>query len=291
MQVMAISVISVSSYSSEESVGTPAGRVILFGTIPITIPDTTPTVTPPATYIDTTLIPDEIPTVSPIIPSSLDYTPASPDYSPASDTEFDPSEDPSSDNIPPLPTTSPFLLSTDNSSDTSGALRCRVMILAHRQPIPHGRPYRYHPNGPKHMMTARKRVGPLPTHRLAVIHSVDYSLSDLFTSDDSSSHQLCLSVPSIPYLSAATTERLPHTSSVSPSRKRSRSPAACVPISSHILGALSPARVDLLPPPKRITSSDSVTDLKDCLDESFESFVPRETSLRDDVVVRGSDEC
>nr|GFB90300.1 hypothetical protein [Tanacetum cinerariifolium] len=28
----------------------------------------------------------------------------------------------------------------------------------------------------------------------------------------------------------------------------------------------------------------------DCLDESFESSVPRETSLKDDVVIRGSDE-
>nr|GEU71090.1 hypothetical protein [Tanacetum cinerariifolium] len=36
--VMAISVILVSSDSSEDSVGTPAGRVILFGTIPTTIP-------------------------------------------------------------------------------------------------------------------------------------------------------------------------------------------------------------------------------------------------------------
>ncbi|GKF21279.1 hypothetical protein Tco_0069917, partial [Tanacetum coccineum] len=34
-------------------------------------------------------------------------------------------------------------------------------------------------------MTARKRVGPLPTHRVAVRHSVDYSSSDYFTSDDS----------------------------------------------------------------------------------------------------------
>ncbi|GKB12087.1 hypothetical protein Tco_0846010 [Tanacetum coccineum] len=36
-------------------------------------------------------------------------------------------------------------------------------------------------------MTARKKVGPLPTHRLAVRHSVDYSSSDHFSSDDSSS--------------------------------------------------------------------------------------------------------
>ncbi|GKC65022.1 hypothetical protein Tco_1097620 [Tanacetum coccineum] len=36
------------------------------------------------------------------------------------------------------------------------------------------------------MMTVRKRVGPLLTHRLAVRHSVDYSSSDHFYSDDSS---------------------------------------------------------------------------------------------------------
>ncbi|GKD99637.1 hypothetical protein Tco_1387621, partial [Tanacetum coccineum] len=40
-----------SSDSSEESMGTSAGRVILFGTIPTTIPDTTPTVTPPTTHV------------------------------------------------------------------------------------------------------------------------------------------------------------------------------------------------------------------------------------------------
>ncbi|GKE40648.1 hypothetical protein Tco_1464053, partial [Tanacetum coccineum] len=130
------------------------------------------------------------------------------------DTEFDPSEDPSSDHIPPLPATSPFLSSTDDSSDNnipdtppspthctpftettfstqislvaSGALRHQVMVLAPGLPIPHGRPYHYHLNGLVHMMTARKRVILLPTHHLAVRHSVDYSLSDHFSSDDSS---------------------------------------------------------------------------------------------------------
>ncbi|GJW48687.1 hypothetical protein Tco_0080333, partial [Tanacetum coccineum] len=189
-------------FYSEESVGTSTGRVILFGTIPTTIPDTTPFVIPPTTHIDTTLIP----TVSPTIPPSPDYTPVSPDYSPASDTKFDPSEDPASDHISPLPATSPFLSSTDDSSDNdipntpplptygtpftettlstqrslvaSGALRCRVMVLALGQPIPHGRPYRYHLNRSVHMMTARKRVGSLPNHHLAVRHSNDYSSSD-----------------------------------------------------------------------------------------------------------------
>ncbi|GJX84046.1 putative reverse transcriptase domain-containing protein [Tanacetum coccineum] len=87
----------------------------------------------------------------------------SPDYSPASETESDPSEDPSSDHIPSLPATSPFLLSTNDTIDsdtpdtppspthgtpftkiTSSTQRSpviprhRVMILAPGQPIPHG---------------------------------------------------------------------------------------------------------------------------------------------------------
>ncbi|GKE51815.1 hypothetical protein Tco_1486971, partial [Tanacetum coccineum] len=77
--VMAISVISVSSDSSEESVGTSTRRVILFGTIHTTIPNTTLSVIPPSTHIDTTLT-----------PTSPDYTLASPNDSPASNTKFDP---------------------------------------------------------------------------------------------------------------------------------------------------------------------------------------------------------
>nr|GEW01934.1 hypothetical protein [Tanacetum cinerariifolium] len=84
---MDISVILVSSDSSMESVGTSAGRVILFGTITTTIPDTTPTMTPPTTHVDTTLTSTEIPIVSPIVSPSPDYTPTSPDYLSASDTE------------------------------------------------------------------------------------------------------------------------------------------------------------------------------------------------------------
>nr|GFC95996.1 hypothetical protein [Tanacetum cinerariifolium] len=106
--VMATSVISV---SSEDSMGTPAGRVILFGTIPTTIPDTTPLIAPPTT---------DAPSIAPTIPPSPDYTP----------------------------------------------------------PIPHGRPYRYHLNGPVHMMTVRKRVRPLPVQQLSVRHPVDHSSSD-----------------------------------------------------------------------------------------------------------------
>ncbi|GKA39439.1 putative reverse transcriptase domain-containing protein [Tanacetum coccineum] len=136
---------------------------------------------------DTTVIPTETPIIAPTIPPSPDYTPASPDYSPASDSESDPSEDPSSDHIPPLPATSPFLSSDDDTTDsdtpdtppspthgtpfteiTSSTQRSpviprrRVMILAPGQPIPHGRPYRYHLNEPKHYLLTRVDLIPSP---------------------------------------------------------------------------------------------------------------------------------
>ncbi|GJZ86571.1 hypothetical protein Tco_0658181 [Tanacetum coccineum] len=320
---MAISVILVSLDSFEESVGTPTGRVILFGTIPTTIPDTTPSVTSPTTHIDTT----PIPTVSPTIPPSPDYTPASLDYSPAFDTEFDPSEDPLSDHIPPLPATSPFLSSTDNSSDSDipdtppsptygtpftkttlstqsipiafGALRRRVMVLAPGQPNPHGRPYRYHLNRPVHMMTVRKRVGPLPTHHLSMRHSFDYSSLDHFSSDDSSRDSSSSSSSKsssdslrMLYLILHLVVHLlinhhPHhhrrpshdSSLVSPSRKRSRSTDASVSLSSPTLRALSYACANLLPSPKRIRSPEIAMNLEGCSEDSFELYVPRETGL------------
>ncbi|GJW86254.1 hypothetical protein Tco_0161594 [Tanacetum coccineum] len=122
------------------------------------------------------------------------------------------------------------------------------------------------------MMTARNRVGPLPTHRLVVRHSVDCSSSDHFslddslrdssssssseTSSDSSTDALsdsASSLPSIPRSSTAISDRPSQdSSSTSPSRKRSRPPTVSVPLSSPTLGALSYARADLLPSPKRI---------------------------------------
>ncbi|GJZ13065.1 putative reverse transcriptase domain-containing protein [Tanacetum coccineum] len=58
-QVMAISVISISSDSSEESVGTSTARVILFGTIATTITSIVPTVNSPT-------IPPIAPTIQPV---------------------------------------------------------------------------------------------------------------------------------------------------------------------------------------------------------------------------------
>nr|GEU77828.1 reverse transcriptase domain-containing protein [Tanacetum cinerariifolium] len=283
---MAISIILVSLDSSEKSVRTPAGQVILFGSIPTLILDTTPTVTPPVTHLDTTLIPVEIPIVSPIIPPSPYYTPASPDFSPVSDTKTDPSEDLSSNHIPSLLATSPLLSSIDDSLDSdtpdTPPSPTHVMILAPGQPIPHGRPYHYHPNGPVHMMTARKRVGPLPTHRLAMRHSVDYSSSDHFTSDDS--------------LRDSSSSSSSETSSYSPSNDLSNSSSShsssdhsltTLPSgtrSSYHLRSLIPSIPRLSAAAKRPPHS------FDRLDECSESSVPKETSLRDEVVIRGSDE-
>nr|GFC66669.1 hypothetical protein [Tanacetum cinerariifolium] len=105
--VMATFVILISSDSSEDSTGTPAGRVVLFGTIPTTIPNTTSLIAPPTA---------DTPIITPTIPPSPDYAPASLDYSPASEAESDPYEDPASGHIPPLPATSPFLSSDDDTT-------------------------------------------------------------------------------------------------------------------------------------------------------------------------------
>ncbi|GJU10487.1 putative reverse transcriptase domain-containing protein [Tanacetum coccineum] len=271
-------------------------------------PDTTPVIIPLTTQTDTTVIPTETPIIAPTIPPSPDYTPASPDYSPASDSESDPSEDPSSDHIPPLPATSPFLSSDDDTTDsdtpdtppsptygtpfteiTSSTQRSpviprrRVMILAPGQPIPHGRPYRYHLNGPVHMMTARKRVGPLPTHRLAVRHSVDHSSSDSSSEASSDFHSDASSDSSSRHsLPDHSSPDLPSTSA-GPSRKRRRSPMTSVPALPPVSGALSPVRADLIPSPKRIRSPETATDLEGCSEDSFEPYVPREVGLGVDV--------
>nr|GEZ67735.1 hypothetical protein [Tanacetum cinerariifolium] len=172
-------------------------------------------------------------------------------YLPTSEAKSDPSEDPSSGYIPPLPATSPFLSSDDDTTDsdtpdtpqsptcdtpfteiTASTQRLpviprrRVMILSPGQPIPHGRPYRYHLNGPVHMMTARKRVRPLPVQQLSVRHPVDHS-----SSDSSSRH-----------LSSDHSSSDLHSTSAGPSRKRRRSPMTSVPALPLVFGALSPVQ-------------------------------------------------
>nr|GEX09330.1 hypothetical protein [Tanacetum cinerariifolium] len=184
----------------------------------------------------------------------------------------DPSEDPSSDHIPPLTAISLFFSSIDDTKDsdtpdtppspthgtpfteiTSSTKRSpiiprrRVMILAPGQPIHHGRLYRCHLNGLVHMMTAKKRVGPLPVQQLTTL-----IVRSFFSLD------------------------LPSTST-GPSCKRRRSPMSHVPALSHVSEALSLVRADLIPSPKRVRDSGYLADVE---------VDPKETSLRDDVIVK-----
>ncbi|GJV85282.1 hypothetical protein Tco_1525180 [Tanacetum coccineum] len=279
---MAISTILISSDSFKESVRIPSGRVLWFGRIPTTVPTTTPTIDPPVIHDDTSLIPVETPTTSLItcmIPPTTHTTHYTSPFIHTDSSDDDTPDTPPSPTheIPPVEVAPPTV---QILPAPFGVHRRRVTLVSPGQPIPYGRSYRYHPNGPIHMMTTRKRVGTLPTHCLAVRYSIDYSSSDHFTSDDSSRDSP----------SDLSSETSSHSSSVGPSRKRSRSPTTFVSVSSPIPRALSSVHADLLPPRKRIRSFDSAMDLEDCSDESSESSAHRETSLRDDVDVRGSDE-
>nr|GEU59940.1 putative reverse transcriptase domain-containing protein [Tanacetum cinerariifolium] len=90
------------------------------------------------------------------------------------------------------------------------------------------------------------------------------------SSDSSSRHPLSdHSSPDLPSTSAR------------PSRKRHRSLIPSVPALPPVSGALSPFRVDLIPSPKRVMDSGYLADVE---------VGPRETSLRDGVIARGSDE-
>nr|GFA39071.1 hypothetical protein [Tanacetum cinerariifolium] len=120
------------------------------------------------------------------------------------------------------------------------------MILVPGQPILYGQPYRYHPNGPVHMMTARKRVRPLPVKQLSVRHSVDHSSSYSSSRHSSSDH----SSPDLPSTSAG------------PSRKRRRSPMTYVHALPPVSRALSPVHANFIPPPKRVRDIGYLADVE-----------------------------
>ncbi|GJV31079.1 putative reverse transcriptase domain-containing protein [Tanacetum coccineum] len=139
--VMAISVISVSLNSPEESVGTSTGRVILFGTISTTTPDTKLfLIYPRESVIDNIYL--------------------------------------------PLPATSLFLSSTDDSSDsdipdtppspTYGTPFTKTTLSTKSLPVASGA-----------LRRCEEEVGRYLTSCLAVRHSIDYSSSDHFSLDDS----------------------------------------------------------------------------------------------------------
>ncbi|GJS08345.1 putative reverse transcriptase domain-containing protein [Tanacetum coccineum] len=293
MQVMTSPIISISSYSSDESVGSHVPRVILFGTIPTSIPviHMVPAEVPIAPA--NPLVASEVGAIFVISPTRvLDLV----DYSSSSNS--DPSED-SLPIAPELPLVSPFLCTDDSEADSEsepaekrpdrhesltpsfefplalvvappGIRRRPVILVQPGEAIPFGRPYRTHPNGPRKLLTARKRVGPFPARRLAwrcVSHrSSDRHSSPDITSDSSSSSSSsdssldissgCDALESSLGLSS---ERSLDSSSPSarPSRKRCRSPTTLVPSSTPVLRSIALALADL-PPHKRFRDSYSL---------------------------------
>ncbi|GJW81926.1 hypothetical protein Tco_0145901 [Tanacetum coccineum] len=204
---MVAPIISISSDLSEESVGSHAPRVILFGVIPTIIPVIPEIPIVPADPI----VALEVGTVSVVSPTGvLDLV----DYSSFSDS--DPSED-SLPLVPDLLLVLPFLCSDDSELDTKIPKRhvspttsileiptspilpepsAVVAPLSEYPLAPVVAPPGIHRrrailirpglNGPRKLLTARKRVRPIPARRLAW-RRVSHHSSDRHSSPDSSS--------------------------------------------------------------------------------------------------------
>ncbi|GJZ85760.1 putative reverse transcriptase domain-containing protein [Tanacetum coccineum] len=239
VKIMEASTIAISSDSSDESVGSPPYRVILFGDIPIVIPSTS-VVAP-----ETSTIAPVISSVAPVIETTLVASPTGLcSLVPYSDSDSDSPDGMSSpEHISPLPAILTFLC-TDSSKApdsfdgppsqdpyvmavarwrskvasrpssssefsiapvTAPPRICRwsAILIRPGEAIPFGRPYRTHLNGPQ-SSSGDSSERPL--------HSYSYSAG--------------------------------------PSRKRCRSLVDSVPSSTPVVGSLAPTRADLLPPHK-----------------------------------------
>ncbi|GJZ69121.1 hypothetical protein Tco_0632671, partial [Tanacetum coccineum] len=164
--VMAAPINYILSDSSKESVSSHAPRVILFGAIPAIIP-VIPEV--PIIPADPIVAPD-VGTVSVVSPSGADGKSDPAEYRPERHESLTPSSE-----FPLAPIVSP-----------PGICRRSTTLIRPGETIPFGRPYRAHLNGPRKLLTARKRVRPIPAHRLAW-RRVSHHSSDHHSSPDSSS--------------------------------------------------------------------------------------------------------
>ncbi|GKD22159.1 hypothetical protein Tco_1223862 [Tanacetum coccineum] len=218
------------------SVGSPPSRVILFGDIPIVIPSTsvvapkTSTIAPVISFaahvVETTLVAsptglyDLVPysdsdSDSPDEMSSPEYISPLPAISPF--LCIDSSEAPASSDRPP--SHDPYMmvvarwrskLASRPSSSSKFPIapitasprirRWSAILIRLGETIPFSRPYRTHLNGPRKLLTARKRVGPLPARRLAWRHVSPHSsdhhpFSFSLSSDSSPVHSSGLNAP------------------------------------------------------------------------------------------------
>ncbi|GJZ26593.1 putative reverse transcriptase domain-containing protein [Tanacetum coccineum] len=228
---MAFSIILISSDSSEESVGTSTARVILFGTISTTIPPTTPTIDLPVIHDDTLLTPLFHPLYLLYHMTCIKTIPFLNGGSSISTRSSPPSSPIRQILLAPL------------------RLPCRPAILVlPGQSIPIGRSYHTQTDGVLKMLTTRKSVRSLPTHRLSSRYPSDTSSSEFFF--ETSLFGL------MPY------HRL----------------------LMIIAYSLSPVHADLSTPPKRIRDSDSVTDLEVSSEDGYEPYIPREKMATEEEV-------
>ncbi|GKB82006.1 hypothetical protein Tco_0948901 [Tanacetum coccineum] len=247
---MAASAIAISSDSLDEKTSTIA-----------------PVISSAAPIVETTLHISPLPAISPFLCTDSSKAPDSSDEPPSqnpyvmvvarwrSKVASRPS---TSSDFPIAPVTAP-----------SGTRRRATILIRPREAILFGRPYRTHLNGPRKLLTARKRVGPIPALRLAwrrvSPRASDHRSSSSSSSSDSSPvHSSGLDAPDQAHSGFSTRDRLyssrgpcilHHILSAGPSLKRCRSPVNSVPSSTPVMGSLAATRADLLPHHKRFRDS------------------------------------
>ncbi|GJV04689.1 putative reverse transcriptase domain-containing protein [Tanacetum coccineum] len=225
-QIIAASAIAISSDSSNESVGSPPSRVIFFGDIPTVIPSTF--VVAPETSTIAPVISSAAPMVETTLVASPTGLCGLVPYS-GSDSDS-PDEMSSLEHISPLPAISPFVCTESSEAPDSsdgpqsqdpyvatvacwrsrvtarpspssefhiahvtalpGVRRRSAILIRLGEAIPFGRPYRTHLNGPRKLLTTRKRVGVIHARRFVSRHasprSSDHHPSSSSSSSDSS---------------------------------------------------------------------------------------------------------
>ncbi|GKA48448.1 hypothetical protein Tco_0741406 [Tanacetum coccineum] len=265
---MAASAIAISSDSTDESVGSPPSRVILFGDIPTIIPSTS-VVAP-----ETSTIALVISSVAPVVETTLVASPTGLcGLVPYSDSNSDsPDEMSSPEHISPLPTISLFLCidssEAPDSSDGPPSQDPYVMVVARWRRKVASRPSSSFefpialvPALPGFVDARRfawRRASPRASDHL--------SSSSSSSLDSSPVHSLGLDAPDQDHSGSSTrdvsprlysSERPLHLSSyfAGPSHKICRSPVDSVPSSTPVMRSLAPTRADLLPPCKRFRDS------------------------------------
>ncbi|GJT33350.1 putative reverse transcriptase domain-containing protein, partial [Tanacetum coccineum] len=270
---MAASSIAISSDSSDESVGSPPSRVILFGDIPTVISSTSvvaleisiiaPVISSAALVVETTLVASPTGLWLAISPFLCTDSSEAPDSS-----DGPPSQDPYVATVARW--RSRVTASPSSSSEFPIALvtaqprirRRSAILIRPGEAIPFGRPYRTHLNGPRKLLTTRKRVGPLPARRLAWRHasprsSDHHPSSSSSPSDSSPVHSLGLDASDQAH-SGSSTRDVPPRLCYPPRRAPRRSEAFhhwCATPLSTFYEIISSYCADLLPPRKRFRDS------------------------------------